>query len=239
MEFIVPVGDVRLGERVITDTKLSLSEKYLLIIGTGRDGMYEERILGLDEELTKLLLIEKLNYLRNLLDELDALIIDLGRELGVELGLREPSQEEPVNYLISRLRLHDGYLNTVGNGWRRILDSAGIGKARLTLTAPTLYITHVGNNITLNLVLEPVENPVVDVSTYTEGKVVGNVRVRVGEDVVAKMDVRSLSSLIIISQTREGSMIIGDVASRVSVHVKSRVRRIIDIMRKEIQSPHT
>ncbi len=144
---------------------------------------------------------------------------------------------DPIQYLMKRLNNHDEYLKLVGDGWRRVLDSTRLGKVSISLAgSDRIYVTHSGNNVTLNLVAEPIESGVIEVITYTEGKVTGGiVRVRVGEDVVVKVDIRSTSSLIILSQARDidrlGSPFI-NLMPKVKDHVVRYVNEILDVMRR-------
>jgi hypothetical protein len=235
VEFIVPVGRVVLGGRVVGDARLSITERCLFLIGLGPDGSYEERLLEIHGEESRAIIKERLGYMAQLLDELDALVLGVGRELGIDVGTGVHTQGDPVDYLLSRLRVHGDYLNLVGNGWRRILDSSRLGRVNLLLSAPVVYVTHSGNNITLNLVLEPIEDAVIKVSTYTENKVVGSVRIRVREDTVAKVDIRSVSALMILAQAKGGlGGALGEAVNRVSGLVKTRAEKLREIMASHV-----
>ncbi|WP_054850290.1 hypothetical protein [Vulcanisaeta sp. JCM 14467] len=111
-----------------------------------------------------------------------------------------------------------------------------LGKASISLAgSDRIYVTHSGNNITLNLVAEPIEGGVIEVITYTEGKVTGIVRVRVGEDVVVKVDIRSPSSMIILSQARDMNRLGSQLANllpRIKDQVVKHVDELLGIMRR-------
>jgi hypothetical protein len=235
MEFIVPMGTIRVGGRVLRDARVSISNKYVFVIGVGPDGTYEERLLEIGSDEARDVISGGINYLRELLDSLDKLLGDVGREVNVNIAMRRVEIDDPIKYLLMRLNMQDEYLKLVGDGWRRILDSARLGRVSKTLVGENrLYVIYSGNNITLNLVAEPIEGGLVEVSTYTEGKATGVVRVRVGEDVVVKTDIRSPSTLLIISQTKnpeELGRAISEVAIRVRGHVIDCVNRLLNIMR--------
>ncbi|MGC8543013.1 MAG: hypothetical protein ACP5NQ_03645 [Vulcanisaeta sp.] len=236
MEFLVPLGSVVIGGRPLSNVRASISDKYVFIIGIGPDGSYEERLLEVGSDETRQVINNYKDYLSELLNRLDEFIVSVGREVGVDISMRSVVIEDAVQLLIKRLSNHDEYLRIVGDGWRRILDSVRLGKVSISLTGyDKIYATHSGNNITLNLVAEPIEGGVIEVITYTEGKVTGVVRVRVNEDVVVKVDIRSPSSLIILSQAKDINKLGGALANllpRVRNHVIKYVDEILSIMKK-------
>ncbi|GAB6946116.1 hypothetical protein JCM16161A_02460 [Vulcanisaeta sp. JCM 16161] len=236
MEFLAPLNSVNVGGRLLSNAKVSISDKYVFIIGIGPDGSYEERLLEINSDEAKQIINSNRDYLSELLDILDELIISIGREVNININKRNIETGDPVQYLVKRLNNHDEYLKLIGDGWRRILDSVRLGKVSISLTGgDRIYVTHSGNNVTLNLVAEPIEGGIIEVITYTEGKVTGIVRVRVGEDVVVKVDIRSPSSLIILSQARDsdrlGSPFI-NLMPRVRDHVIKYVNEILGVMRR-------
>ncbi|BDR92738.1 hypothetical protein [Vulcanisaeta souniana] len=235
MEFLVPLSPVRIGDRVLSNARASISSKYVFIIGVGPDGSYEERLMEISSDDAKQVISGNMSYFRDLLDKLDELVINIGHEVGVDIKIRNTSSGDPIQYLINRLSNHDEYLRFTGDGWRRILDSIGLGRTSKGLTgSDRIYVTHSGNNITLNLVAEPIEGGVIEVTTYTEGKATGIVRVRAGEDVVVKTDIRSPSSLIILSQVRDPHQLgegLADLLINVRGRVINAVNELLSIMR--------
>ncbi|ADN51807.1 hypothetical protein [Vulcanisaeta distributa] len=236
MEFLAPLGSVNVGGRLLSNAKVSISDKYVFIIGIGPDGSYEERLLEINSDEARQVISNNKDYFNELLDKLDELIISIGREVNVNINVKNVESGDPIQYLMKRLNNHDEYLKLVGDGWRRVLDSTRLGKVSISLAgSDRIYVTHSGNNVTLNLVAEPIDGGVIEVITYTEGKVTGIVRVRVGEDVVVKVDIRSTSSLIILSQARDidrlGSPFI-NLMPRVKDHVIKYVNEILDVMRR-------
>ena len=236
MEFLAPLGSVNVGGRVLSNAKVSISDRYVFIIGVGPDGSYEERLLEINSDDARQIITNNKDYFNELLNELDELIINIGREVNVNISRKSIEPEDPIQYLIKRLNSHDEYLRLVGDGWRRILDSVRLGKVSISLAgSDSIYVTHSGNNITLNLVAEPIEGGVIEVITYTEGKVTGIVRVRVGEDVVVKVDIRSPSSLIILSQAKDHDKLgkpFTELMPRVRNHVIKYVDEVLRVMRK-------
>jgi hypothetical protein len=235
MEFLVPLSSVSVGGRTLNNVKLSISDKYVFIIGIGPDGSYEERLLETNGDDVRKIIDENIDYFRKLLDKLDGLVIGIGREVNVDIAMKNIELKDPIQYLINRLSNHDEYLKLVGDGWRRVLDSTRLGRVSEGLAGgDRIYVTHIGNNITLNLVAEPIEGGFIEVITYTEGKVTGIVRVRVGEDVVVKTDIRSPSSLIILSQARDINKLSDKLTGtllRVKDHVTNTVNELLMIMR--------
>jgi hypothetical protein len=235
MEFIVPMGTVRIGDRELSNTRISISDKYVFVMGIGPDGTYEERLLEVGSGDAAVLIGSSIDYLRKLLDLLDNLLVEVGREVGVNVMTKHVEIEDAVRYLLARLGVQGEYLRVVGDGWRRILDSARLGRVGKALVGEDrIYVIYSGNNITLNLVAEPIEGGIVEVVTYTEGKVTGVTKVRVGEDVVVKTDIRSPSSLLILSQTKNPEQLgtaISDVAVRVRGHVVDYANKLLNVMR--------
>ncbi len=236
MELITPLGSVSIGGRSLSDAVASISDRYVFVIGIGPDGDYEERLLEVNGEDARQLITNYRDYLTELLNVLDELVISLGQELGVAISAGRTEAGDPVQYVIRRLNAHDEYLRLVGDGWRRILDSTRLGRVSISLASPgRVYVTHSGNNITLNLVAEPIENGVIEVVTYTEGKATGIVRVRVGEDIVVKVDIRSPSSMIILSQARDIDRLgnpLNNLLPRVRDRVTKYVNELLGVMRR-------
>mgnify|MGYP001773014003 FL=1 len=236
MELLAPLGSVNVGGRLLSNAKISISDRYVFIIGVGPDGSYEERLLEINSDDARQIITNNKDYFNELLNKLDELIINIGREVNVNISTKNIEPGDPIQYLIKRLNNHDEYLRLVGDGWRRILDSVRLGKVSISLAgSDRIYVTHSGNNITLNLVAEPIEGGVIEVITYTEGKVTGVIRVRVGEDIVVKVDIRSPSSLIILSQAKDHDKLgkpFTELMPRVKNHVIKYVDEILSIMRK-------
>lgn len=156
MEFLAPLNSVNVGGRLLSNAKVSISDKYVFIIGIGPDGSYEERLLEINSDEAKQIINSNRDYLSELLDILDELIISIGREVNININKRNIETGDPVQYLVKRLNNHDEYLKLIGDGWRRILDSVRLGKVSISLTGgDRIYVTHSGNNVTLNLVAEP------------------------------------------------------------------------------------
>ncbi len=194
------MGRLSLGGRVLTNALLSISNKYLFVMGMGPDGDYEEHLIEVSSGEAAGIIEAGIDYLTELMGVLDLLLVGLGHELGAELTLKSLPQD-PIPRVINWLSTHEGYLNTLGNAWRRLLDGARIGRVDYRLRGrDAVYVIYSGNNITLNLVAEPVVKPLIELTTYTEGKATGVVRVRVGEDVVAKVDLRSFSAFTLLAQ---------------------------------------
>jgi hypothetical protein len=235
MEFIVPMGTIKVRDRTLINTKASINEKHLFLIGIGPDNTYEERLLEINDEESIRIISNNINYLRALLDKLDEFLLNVSHELKINITLKNTETNDPIKYLLTRLNLHDTYLRTIGDGWRRILDNAKLGKTNKVLTgADEIFIIYSGNNITLNLITEPIKNSLVEVITYTEGKATGIVRVRVCEDIIAKTDIRSPSSLFIISQTKnphELNETISNTANKVRTHIINYVNDLLNIMK--------
>ncbi len=235
MEFLAPLSPVRIGDRGLSNVRVSISDKYVFIIGIGPDGGYEERLMEIGSDDARQVINNNMNYFRDILDKIDELVINIGREIGVDIKTKNTSSGDPIQYLINRLSDHDEYLRLVGNGWRRILDSIRLGRISRNLTGyDRIYVTHGGNNITLNLVAEPIEGGIIEVITYTEGKTTGIVRVRIGEDVVIKADIKSPSSLIILSQARDPCQLsekLTNLLISVRGHVINAVNELLGIMK--------
>ena len=236
MEFLAPLGTVSIAGRTLSNVKASISDKYVFIIGIGPDGSYEERLLEVNSDEVRKIINEHIDYFKELLDKLDELVMGIGREVNVNITMKNIELRDPVQYIINRLNNHDEYLRLAGDGWRRVLDSTRLGRISKSLTGgDRIYVTHSGNNITLNLVAEPIEDGVIEIITYTEGKVTGIVRVRVGEDIVVKVDIRSPSSLIILSQAKDLDRLgkpFTELMPRVRDHVIKYVDEILSIMRR-------
>jgi len=77
MEFIVPMGTVSISGRVISNTKVSISDKYVFVMGIGPDGTYEERLLEVGSNDVAVLISGSIDYLRKLLDLLDNLLVEV------------------------------------------------------------------------------------------------------------------------------------------------------------------
>ena len=236
MEFIAPLGTQVFRGKVLSNVKVSITDKYLLIIGVGPDNTYEEYLLEIDSEEARIIIINNINYIKELFSALNSLIYEIGLELNANLSISNIELTDPLQYVLKALRQHDDYLKVVGDAWRRILDGIKLGKVTISLPGQDrIYVTHSGNNVTLNLVAEPIEGGVIEVITYTEGKVTGVVRVRVGEDIVVKVDIRSPSSLIILSQARDVNRLDSQLANllpRVRDQVVKHVNELLGVMRK-------
>ena len=235
MEFLAPLGSARIGDRVLSNVRVSISDKYVFIIGVGPDGSYEERLMEISSDEARQVISDNMNYLKELLDKIDELVMGIGREVNVNITMKSIEPREPVQYVINRLSNHDEYLRLVGDGWRRILDSIRLGRTSRNLIGhDRIYVTHSGNNITLNLVAEPIEGGTIEVITYTEGRATGIVRVRVGEDVIVKTDIRSPSSLIILSQAKDPGQLnekLANLLISVRAHVINTVNELLGVMR--------
>ncbi|MFP3281334.1 MAG: hypothetical protein RXO76_09755, partial [Vulcanisaeta sp.] len=149
MEFIVPMGTVRVGDRELSNTRISISDRYVFVMGIGPDGTYEERLLEVGSGDAAVLIGSSIDYLRKLLDLLDNLLVEVGREVGVNVMTKHVEIEDAVRYLLVRLGVQGEYLRIVGDGWRRILDSAKLGRVGKALVGEDrIYVIYSGNNIT-------------------------------------------------------------------------------------------
>ena len=236
MEFIAPLGAQVFRGKVLNNVKVSITDKYLLIIGVGPDNTYEEHLLEIGSEEARTIIINNINYIKELFSTLNNMIYEIGLELNANFSISNIELTDPLQYVLNTLRQHDDYLKIVGDAWRRILDGIKLGKVTISLPGQDkIYVTHSGNNVTLNLVAEPIEDGVIEIITYTEGKVTGIVRVRVGEDVVVKVDIRSPSSLVILSQAKDLDKLgkpFTELMPRVRDHVIKYVDEILSIMRR-------
>ena len=236
MEFIAPLGTQVFRGKVLNNVKVSITDKYLLIIGVGPDNTYEEHLLEIGSEEARTIIINNINYIKELFSTLNNMIYEIGLELNANFSISNIELTDPLQYVLNALRQHDDYLKVVGDAWRRILDGIKLGKVTISLPGQDrIYVTHSGNNVTLNLVAEPIEDGVIEIITYTEGKVTGIVRVRVGEDVVVKVDIRSPSSLVILSQAKDLDRLgkpFTELMPRVRDHVIKYVDEILSIMRR-------
>lgn len=236
MEFIIPINKIALGGKELTNVKISISDKYLFIIGMGIDGTYEEHLLEVNGEDSRYILNEIIGYVDEALDELDSLLSNLAGVLSVDVRPAYFITQDIVGNVLGRLRAHEERLNAIGNGWRRILDSVRIGRVNYQLRGRSpLYVIYSGNNVTLNLVSEPIIDPTVELITYTEGKATGIVRIRVGEDLVVKVDLRSASAPILLAQVEDFNGLnenITNVLSRAYSIINIHINGLLGIMRK-------
>lgn len=235
MEFIAPLGTQAFRGRVLRDTRISITGKYLLLIGIGPDNTYEEHLLEMDSEEARMIIINNINYIRELFNTLNKMVREIGLELNTNLPISNIESTDPLQYVLNALRQHDDYLKAIGDAWRKILDGIKLGRTtNLLLGRDRIYAVYSGNNVTLNLVAEPIEDGVIEIITYTEGKATGIVRVKVGEDVIVKTDIRSPSSLIILSQARDMSKLndrLVNILVRVRGHVINYVNELLNVMR--------
>ncbi|WP_054850291.1 hypothetical protein [Vulcanisaeta sp. JCM 14467] len=88
MEFLTPLGSVNVGGRVLSNAKVSISDKYVFIIGVGPDGSYEERLLEINSDDARQIITNNKDYFNELLNKLDELIINIGREINVNISTK-------------------------------------------------------------------------------------------------------------------------------------------------------
>ena len=200
MEIIIPITKISINNVKLIDAILMIKNSTLYLIGTDENGMYSEYVYTLHNDFSQKILMRIESKLKNVIDELNSLLkhtaLIFGKEFDVMLS------DDIIKVVNDHLR----YLDRVASLWRAFLDSVRLGRLSLTLRADKLYVPYISHSLTLHYVKEPFSNALVEMNILTERKVSGNVRIKVGEDLIAKMEIRTLSAMYVLSQTDLGNM---------------------------------
>lgn len=233
MEIIIPISKVEISNLKLIDVITIVKDNSITIIGQDETGMYTEKIMRVDEDEGKSFLINLLPYLNEVINLLSELNLKVLREIydrNVDFLVRRiESIEELTKYVNDHLRIVD----IVGDCWRKLLDSSSIGRVSEIIEVSELTIPYIGHSITLHYIKEPFRNCKVEYNTLTERKVAGNLRVYVGEDLVAKMEIRTTGAMYILSQvspTKLPNQVIETLNKIRQIYVDyiNRIRSIIE-----------
>ncbi|GEM_PF-6912022 len=195
MEVIIPITKISISNVKLIDAILMIKNSILYLIGTDENGMYSEYVYALHSDFSQKILERIKSRLKDIINELNNLLKRTASIFNKELDI---TLNDNITKIVND---HLKYLDKVAELWRAFLDSVRLGRLSLTLRADKLYIPYISHSLTLHYVKEPFSNALVEMNILTERKVSGNVRIKVGEDIIAKMEIRTLSAMYVLSQT--------------------------------------